>query len=131
MRSLLATAALGAALGAALFLVLAPSYTERMCTVTAGGEEVCISSSRSLAEENGDWVLAFVALPVTLTALVFVSATGLLPLPRAIGWAAVFVLLAGCLITGFSIGLLFVPAALLALAAMILSTARRDRAPAP
>ena len=124
MRSLLATAALGAALGAALFLVLAPSYTERSCTVTAGGEEVCISSSRTLVEENGNWVLAFVALPIALTAVVFVSATDLLPLPRAAGWAAVVILLAGCLITGFSIGLLFFPAALLALAAMALPKPR-------
>jgi hypothetical protein len=85
---------------------------------------VCTSSSRTLAAENGDWVLAFVALPVALTAVVFVSATGLLPLPRAAGWTAVIVLLAGCLITGFSIGLLFVPAAFLALAAMALWTRR-------
>ena len=124
MRTLLATAALGAALGAALFLVFAPSYTERRLHGYVRGWEFCISSSRTLAEQNGDWVLAFVALPVALSAVVFVSATGLLPLPRSVGWAALVVLLAGCLITGFSIGLLFFPAALLALFAMLLSKPR-------
>ena len=131
MRSLLATAALGAALGAALFLSFGTSYTERSCTASASGDEVCVSSSRTLAEENGDWVLAFLAVPLGFTALVFLTATRLLPLPRAVGWAAVVVLLAGCLITGFSIGMLFVPAALLALAAMALDRPKRDTAPAP
>ncbi len=69
----------------------------------------------SFVEVNGTHVLWVLAVPVALASLVFIAAwLG----AKTFGWAAATVLLLFSLTAGFSVGLFFLPAAAIAIAAM-------------
>lgn len=107
-------AALALALTAALMIAVLPMYTEM--TVSSDGTE---STSRAtVLEVNGLWVLVLIAVPVLLAALPL-SARGRAWQPLSITSAA---LLSACVVLGMvSIGLFFLPAAVVAIVGACLS----------
>ncbi|MPZ49177.1 MAG: hypothetical protein GEU75_07740 [Dehalococcoidia bacterium] len=91
------------------------------CTGTAlpGGahQEECTSSSKSLLEDGDDRaVLLLTAIPLafTATALALTRRAGY----KALRWLLASVFLCLCLLTGFTIGIFYLPAALISLAAV-------------
>jgi len=113
--SLLAVAALLVALLAAAVLTFANTYSGQSCEVTPGSVANCTNDSRTLIQENGKWVLGLFAVPVALAAGVVAAIA--YRLPSAIEWLLAFAALAACVVAIFSIGIFFVPTALLLLAA--------------
>lgn len=111
VSKVIALLACGAALSAFVFLTLADSYHGQVCRI--GGE--CESISRTLVEKNGTWVLALLAVPVTITAAGLAAAW--LRLPRAVTRLCGGGVLLFCIVAIFSIGTFFLPAALLLLLA--------------
>lgn len=113
-------AGLALTLAADAFLLLADTYSSESCSVSPDGTGYCFSSSSSLIQENGEWVLLLLAVPTVLAGVVFllslsqsVSRTA-----KLLSRAAAVLFLAGCLVTGFSIGLFYLPAALACLLAV-------------
>ncbi len=113
--SVLAATALLAALLAAAFLSFADTYSGESCEVTAGSSPECTSTSRTLAEENGKWVYALLSVPIGTAAATWAAIA--FHLPKGIEWSLVGLALAACVVALFSIGVFFLPAALLLLAA--------------
>ena len=121
MRASLAFAVTGlaAAIAAGLLLVFSNAYSGSECAAEIDGAAVCHSSGRTLLEENGSGVLAWLALPTLLaTILLALSLTGA-RFARAASWVVVVGLCAFCLLTGFSIGLFYFPAAVLCLLSVL------------
>jgi hypothetical protein len=119
---LLATAAVLAALVAAVFLTFADTYSGQECQVSSQAALECREFSRTLAERNGNWVLALFVIPIALTAAGVYTVHQ--DLPRRLAWLLAWLLLAGCIIAIFSFGAFFLPAALLLLAAAAVSGRR-------
>jgi hypothetical protein len=99
-----------AALAAALFAAFGPTYES--CEMTSCRRESAVSV-------NGWWVLIVVALPVV------VALASLVLDRRPVRIVAAVLLWAFSIITGFSVGLFFMPAAL----AMTIAAARSDPVP--
>ena len=107
------------ALATATVLLLAPMGTSQTCTASSGEPPVCTEASTSLLSSQGPWVL----VPLTLPALAC-----LLPLvlrSRLVGRLVAVALLVFCLLTGFTVGLFFLP---VALAALVLAFGARTAA---
>ena len=115
--TLFASLAIAAATSATGLLTVIPVYASQSCT-SSGGETRCTSSSSTLLEETGPTLLLFLAIPILITVLGLVGT--LVRWPLFVRWlnAGVFVFL--CIITGFSIGLFYIPAALLLLVSVAL-----------
>ena len=92
-------------LGASLFLLFAPSYD------TSGG------GTRTLREENGDWVIGLLAAPVGVT-LATLLAQGS-PAARQSRIAAAFAMGALSVLGAASVGVLYWPATAVMLAAAV------------
>jgi len=110
--------ALALALVAAMYLFVADVYTTESCTTNSDGMLMCTTSSETLAEANGNDVLWLLLIPViSASALVLLTAVRA---PRFLEWAVAVALFAACLIGGFGIGILFLPAAIAGIAAVSL-----------
>jgi hypothetical protein len=109
--SLLAIAALLIALLAAGVLTFADTSSSTSCEATPGGVQTCTDASSTLIQENGSWVLALLAVPVLLAA----AAVGAIvyQLPTQIEWILALAAFAGCIVAIFSVGIFFLPTALL------------------
>ena len=80
------------------------------------------SQQASLLAENGMWALGLLAIPVALTVLgVFGAAKSY----RFLQWSVAVVLLVFSIISGMSIGLFYLPAAIALLVAAALCTSSR------
>jgi hypothetical protein len=110
------------ALAIAVVLLFAPIISFEACSVTSGEPAVCSEGSRSLLSAEGLWVILPLALPA-IACLVPLRLTGNLA-----AWLTAVALLVFCLLTGFTIGVFFMPVALIAL---VLAALRTGRAPAP
>lgn len=96
-----------------------------------GGESV--RSSATLIQVNGLWVLGLLAIPIVLTGLALISATMRQPgraagsrYPwRLLGWVAALLLLGLSIVGSVSLGLFFLPVALLTLASVALRSRPR------
>jgi hypothetical protein len=120
-----ALAALALASAAALGLAFYPDfYAGSSTTVTAGGVTVQQSEHASLIAVNGAWVIALLAVPVALTCLALL---GVARRQRVVVWIAAAVLIAFSVVSGFSIGLFFAPAAFVLLVAAALCTTSASR----
>lgn len=120
-RSLACPIALGlaAVAGVALFVaaLVAPAYRRESVQSTPGAAPVVVSTSSTLVEQNGAWVLALVAIP----AVAVVVVAGSIHLRRradraaagAIAWVAVGVLWLLALLGAATIGIFVMPIALL------------------
>jgi hypothetical protein len=109
----LAGLAFSVALLAFVYLTFGDTYSGQVCNVSPGGTSECASESSTLIEENGSRVLIPLAIPVIVTGLIAATLAGMIELPRPAVWLIAGGLLGFCLLTGFSIGLFFLPAALL------------------
>jgi hypothetical protein len=117
-----ALAALALALAAGLWLAFDPySYSGASGSATSSGVTTEQTGHASLIEENGSWVIGLFAVPVALTG---VGVLGAARKHRILAWSAAWVLLAFSLVTGFSIGLFYAPAAVALLVAAALSDSR-------
>ena len=98
-------------------------------TLPGDGRE-SVRSSATLIQVNGLWVLGLLAIPVVLTGLGFISATkrqagraaGSRYPWRLVGWIAALLLMGISIVGSVSIGLFYLPVALLTLASAALRT---------
>ena len=124
VSGVLALAAVAAAVAGALYLGFADVYSSTSCSTVPGGEMRCSQDvGRTLAEVNGGGVLWLLAVPIAFTV-----AIGALVAARAMRWlawplAVLFVL--ACLVSGFTIGMFFLPAAALAVTAVAVDSGKR------
>ena len=116
-------AALLLAVAAGSWLAFSPGlYQGVSVTVSSSGEVVERSEQASLLAENGMWALALLAVPVALTGLgVFGAARRF----RILLWSAAVVLLVFSVISGMTIGLFYLPAAIALLVAAALNNSSR------
>ena len=88
-------------------LILAPIYATASCESVDGGAEVCTTGRESLIEHEGTGAVAILAIPVALAAAPVVF-------PRRFVAVSVAVVLSALALLGAaSIGLFFLPAAVL------------------
>jgi hypothetical protein len=107
------------AVAAGIWLAVDPSFYQGVSTTTsASGVVTTVSSGASLIAENGAWVIGVLCVPVALAAFGLYCAVAR---RRVLLWAAGLVLLGFVLLSGFTIGLFYVPAAVLVLIAAGLS----------
>ena len=116
-----AVAALALAVLGALAAAFAPTGRETALYGSSSGVFRMRSSSVSMFQVNGAWVLIVVSVPV-LVALIAV-----LVRHRVARIVAAVLLWIGCVLGVFSVGLLFVPAAIL----MTIAASRAEPAPVP
>ena len=108
-----AKAAFVAALTGALLAAFAPTYTS--CSTDAGGTSCGSATGLSV---NGSWILFVVSVPVVLALIpILVPRRGARIIAAVLLWAC-------CVIAAASIGLFFVPAAIL----MTVAAIRREPA---
>jgi hypothetical protein len=98
-------------------LLIAPLVATETCTATSGGPESCTQGTTSMLSEEGLWVLVPLSVPVMACLLPV-----LLP-ARWTGQLVAAALLVFCFLSGFSIGLFFLP---VAVAALVLAFSARD-----
>lgn len=129
-----AALALLAALAASAYWTFAPAYESYVTTggvgITApGGLSGGAAASReTLLEVQGPGVLVILAVPVVISALPLLVRS---PGARAgVGWLSAFLVTAFALLGGFSIGLLYLPAAAVLWAAAVVATVLARRAAA-
>jgi hypothetical protein len=112
------------AVAAGLWLALDPDFYQGVTSAVSSSGVVTVShTSASLIEENGWWVVGLLCVPVALAGVGLYCA---LRERRVFLWAAGLVLLGFVVVSGFTIGMWYVPAALALLVASGLS-----RGPAP
>ena len=112
------------AVAAGVWLAVDPGfYRGESVTASSAGAPTTVTTSASLIEENGAWVIGLLCVPVVAAGagLYFAVCRR-----RALLWAVGLVLLGFVVLSGFTIGLFSVPAALAVLIAAGLS-----RGPAP
>ena len=118
-----ALAALLPAVAAGSLLAFSPGFYQGVSvTTSSSGEVVERSEQTSLLAENGMWALGLLAVPVVLTGLgVFGAARS----SRFVLWCMAVVLLVFSIISGMTIGLFSLPAAVALLVAAALCTSSR------
>lgn len=118
-----ALAALLLAVAAGLWLAFYPGFYQGVSvTASSSGEVVQRSEQASLLAENGMWALGLLAVPVALTVLrVFGAARTY----RFLLWSVAVVLLVFSIISGMTIGLFYLPAAIALLVAAALCNSSR------
>ena len=121
-----ALVAVALAVVAGLGLAFYPVYQGESQTVSSSGVVTSSSDGATLIDENGPWVALVLCVPVVLVAL---GLWGAIRGRKTLAWVSAGVLLAFCVLGGFSIGLFYLPAGLLLLLAAGLTArgrARRD-----
>jgi hypothetical protein len=119
-----ALVALVLAVTVGLGLAFYPVYQGESQTVSSSGVVTSSSDSATLIDENGPWVAFLLCVPVALAVLGLWSA---LLGHKTLAWVFAGVLLAFCVLAGFSIGLFYLPAALSSLLAARLTRRRAGR----
>lgn len=113
---------------AASLLIFVDTYSSRSCSADSSGVMQCVDSSSTLIEENGAWVLILLSVPVTLALGIYLSIElGASSLVKGL-LAAVFV--GTCVVAITSVGLFFLPAALVAAIAVFLDRPQDGSQPA-
>ena len=126
MSTIVAALALLGSLIAVTYLVFADTYTSRTCITTAEGVVECTSSSRTLIEENGSWVLLLLAIPVLLTAAGLLATYPQADVPWLAAWVVAVLYALLCIFAIAPFGLFFVPSAFLLLVATAWDGYRRS-----
>ena len=118
-----ALAALLLALAAGSWLAFYPGFYQGVSvTASSSGEVVQRSEQASLLAENGMWALGLLAIPVALTVL---GVFGAVRSYRFLLWSVAVVLLVFSIISGMTIGLFYLPAAIALLVAAALCNSSR------
>ena len=107
------------AVAAGVWLAAAPDFYQGSSTaVSSSGVVTTTSSSASLIEENGVWVVGLLCVPVALAALgLYCAIRG----RRVLLWVSGLLLIGFVVVSGFTIGMWYAPAALALLIASGLS----------
>jgi hypothetical protein len=119
---------------AAAYILFGDLYHSSICIATPGGETTCQEMARSFTDVNGSAAALLLAVPLLIS-----GAVGFLLSRRGEGLRALALLpamffLLATLVTGFSVGLFYIPAALIVLAAVAVdrrSVEREQQAQAP
>ena len=110
---------LALAVAAGVWLALDPHvYHGVSAAVLASGQVTTARTSASLIEENGAWVIGLLCIPVALAALCLFCA---LRQRRVLLWVGGLTLIGFVVVSGFTIGMFYAPAALAELVASGLS----------
>jgi hypothetical protein len=118
-----ALVALLLAVTAGLFLVFSPAYHGVSESVSSSGVVTSSSQSASLIAVKGFGIVFALCVPIALAALGLLAAAGR---RRVLVWVPGAALLCFVVLTGFSIGLLYLPAAIaLLLSAGLMGSSRR------
>ncbi len=114
-----AAAALMLAVAAGIWLAADPDfYSGESLMVSSSGAQTTVQTNASLIEENGAWVVGLLCVPVALAALgLYCSLRG----RRVLLWISGLVLIGFVVVSGFTIGMWYAPAALALLIASGLS----------
>jgi hypothetical protein len=112
------------AVAAGVWLAADPDFSQGASSaVSSSGVVTHTVENASLIEENGVWVVGLLCIPVALAALgLYCSVSG----RRVLLWVSGLLLIGFVVVSGFTIGMWYVPAALALLIASGLS-----RGPAP
>ena len=97
----------------AVAVLISPTGASATCTATSSGHEICTQGTTSMLSGEGLWVLVPLSVPALACLL-----PAILP-ARWTGYLVAAALLPFCFLTGFSIGLFFLP---VAVAAVVLAT---------
>ena len=128
VASALAGLSLLLAVAALLFLTFWTGYYEGE-EVTADGAVVA-KTSASLIEENGMDVLGLLAVPVVLSAMGFLASFSRARVGTIGLWTSAVLLVLFALVTGFTVGMFYLPAGFtLVLAAVVARAANRRQTP--
>jgi hypothetical protein len=128
IATILCGLALFASVAATIYLLITPQYQFEETVVTESGYDT-IQGMKTLVEVNGTWV-AYLLVGVTLASSVplFVALTRTSS-QRLVTWVFALLLMAFSIVGGLSIGLLFMPSAILLLTAAIVTLfIRKDTA---
>ena len=118
-----ALAALLLAVAAGFWLAFSPGFYQGVSvTASSSGEVTQRSEQASLLAENGMWALGLLAIPVALTVL---GVCGAARSYRFLLWSVAAVLLVFSIVSGMTIGLFYLPAAIVLLVAAALSNSSR------
>ena len=121
MARFLAGLAFAAAVLEAVYLAFGATSTSVRCDSTG-----CVTSHSTLIEDNGVGVIALLVIPIIATSAAFTLMVrhG----SRIAEWALALLLFAACVVSIFSVGFFFLPAAFLLIIAA--ASDRRDSQPA-
>ena len=111
-----------------LWLLLWPySYQGTSVTQTAGGPAGQITETHaSLLAVNGLWVIIPLLFPVVITAILLIMAiSSNRRAAKLTAWPLAAILLGFCVLSGFSIGMFYMPAALVSIVTAILLLRRK------
>lgn len=131
---LLGTVAVVLAVAASLFLALWPTYRGETVSAGSGGQEQVVRTTATLIEINGYRVISLLVLPIVLTVagLLSIRMMDYRSLWGKIAiWAPTIILWVFVAAGSFSIGLLYLPAAVVLLVSAILFSRRQSIAPGP
>lgn len=120
--ALLAGGGLALTVAAIIFLSVVNSYSSQTCGLNEEGNRSCSSSSRTLVEEQGAGVIALFLIPLALSSAGLLATLEGFQVSSTVRWIVSGLFLLLCLITGFSTGLFFLPAALLLLISTFLDS---------
>ena len=119
----LAGASLLLALAALLFLTFWTGYYEGE-EVTADGAVVA-KTSASLIEENGMDVLGLLAVPVVIAAVGFATSFWRVSAGKVALWTSAVLLVLFALVTGFTVGMFYLPAGFTLVLAAVVANRRQ------
>jgi hypothetical protein len=129
LATILSGLAFLAVVAATVYLLTAPLYQHVTTAITENGEET-VQSTATLVEVNGTWVV-FALIGVTLVSgLPLLAALRRSASQRLVTWACTLLLLAYSIAGSFTIGLFFMPGAVLLLLAAIATLFIRAASPA-
>jgi len=111
--------ALGLALAASLAIIFVPTGRGETISVDSTGSTEVVSSSRTLIEQGGIWVVALLTVPVVLCAVALTVAESESRRRWWVGLATTMT--AGALVAAASIGLAYLPAAAALWAAVVVA----------
>jgi hypothetical protein len=123
LRTVLLATPSALAVAVSVWLAVAPcTYRGTTVVSTAGGVTHTTETCASLIEMNGARVLGVLAIPPLLAVAAGAAAYAG---RRGVAWVLAIVLLALCIVAGFSVGMLYLPVALSLLA--VLAVVSRPR----
>jgi hypothetical protein len=112
---------------ASLFFTFADTYSGSSCTAVPEGATSCTDTSSTFLAVNGTSAAILLVIPLLLAGATFALLSRRAEAARTLALAPAIALLLACGVAVFSIGLLYLPAALLCLAATIIDRRALDR----
>jgi hypothetical protein len=112
--------ALLASIAVTIYLLNAPLYQGIETHCTESGCDT-IRTTRTLAEANGSWVIILLALVTLASGVPFIVSLTLPRLQRLVTWVCALLILAFSILGSLTIGLAYMPTAILLLIAAVLT----------